>query len=171
MTNGMHTGRVVLAIAALVLICEARTWAAVGLEEELVFPARADHNHAAGIVECPNGDLLVSWYRGSGERTADDVAVYGARRRAGQKQWSAAFVMADTPGFPDCNTAMFVDAKERVWLFWPTVIANSWESCITNYRVSKNYAGEGSPVWDWQGVILLKPKDFEGVMLVRWTRE
>ena len=26
---------------------------------ELIFPLRADHNHAPGIVECPNGDLLV----------------------------------------------------------------------------------------------------------------
>ena len=42
---------------------------------ELVFPLHKQHNHAPGIVECPNGDLLVSWYRGSGERSADDVAV------------------------------------------------------------------------------------------------
>ena len=46
---------------------------------ELVFPLHSKHNHAAGLAECPNGDLLVSWYRGSGERQADDVAVYGAR--------------------------------------------------------------------------------------------
>src|SRR5438552_13378144 len=71
---------------------------------ELVFPLNPRHNHASGIVECPNGDLLISWYRGSGERNADDVAVYGARRRHGAKNWSAPFVMADTPGFPDCNT-------------------------------------------------------------------
>src|SRR6476619_757784 len=76
---------------------------------ELVFPLHPKHNHAPGIVECPNGDLLVSWYRGSGERSADDVAVYGARRKAGSDKWSDAFLMADTPGFPDCNTTMFVD--------------------------------------------------------------
>jgi predicted neuraminidase len=134
-------------------------------EDELVFPLRPDHNHAAGIVQCPNGDLLVSWYRGSGERTADDVAVYGARRRQGQPRWSEAFVMADTPGFPDCNTAMFVDATGRLWLFWPTIIANTWESCITNYRISKNYIEDGPPHWDWQGILLLKPKDFERTIL------
>ena len=39
---------------------------------ELVFPLHHQHNHAPGIVECRNGDLLVSWYRGSGERQADD---------------------------------------------------------------------------------------------------
>ncbi len=48
---------------------------------ELVFPLHPKHNHAPGIAECPNGDLLVSWYRGSGERQADDVAVWGARKK------------------------------------------------------------------------------------------
>lgn len=127
---------------------------------ELVFPLHPQHNHAPGVVEFPNGDLLVSWYRGSGERSADDVAVYGARKKKGETKWSDAFVMADTPGFPDCNTAMMVDHRNRLWLFWPTVIANTWESCLTNYRVSSDYAGPGSPKWERNGIILLKPDDF-----------
>ncbi len=48
---------------------------------ELVFPLHPQHNHAPGIVECSNGDLLASWYRGSGERSSDDVAVYGDERK------------------------------------------------------------------------------------------
>src|SRR6186713_2135664 len=90
-------------------------------EAELVFPFHAQHNHAPGIVECPNGDLLVSWYRGSGERSADDVAVFGARRKKGETQWSDAFLLVDTPGFPDCNTCLMVDADKRLWLFWPII--------------------------------------------------
>jgi arylsulfatase A len=132
---------------------------------ELVFPLHKQHNHAPGIVECPNGDLLVSWYRGSGERSADDVAVYGARKRAGSKVWSDPFLMADTPGFPDCNTTMWVDREAKLWLFWPVILANSWESCLTHYRVSSDYQKDGPPKWEWQGTIPLKPKDFEEVML------
>lgn len=128
---------------------------------ELIFPLHRQHNHAPGIVECPNGDLLVSWYRGSGERRADDVVVYGSRRRKGKKSWSRPFVMADVPGFPDCNTCMMIDRHQRLWLFWPTILANTWESCLTNFRVSKHYVGSGSPRWDWQGMILLKPDDFQ----------
>ena len=66
----------------------------------LIFPLNAQHNHAPGIVECPNGDLLVSWYRGSGERSADDVAVLGSRLLKGESTWSEPFVMADTLSFP-----------------------------------------------------------------------
>jgi arylsulfatase A len=134
------------------------------IRTELVFPLNAQHNHAPGIVECATGDLLVSWYRGSGERSADDVKVLGSRLKKGDTTWSDASVWADTPGFPDCNTTMWIDAKERLWLFWPVIIANSWESCITQYRVSSSYA-TGVPTWDWQGNILLKPLDFEATMI------
>ncbi|QDV27813.1 sialidase family protein [Aureliella helgolandensis] len=110
-------------------------------------------------METAAGDLIVSWYRGSGERTADDVAVYGSRLRAGESEWSDAFLMADYPGFPDCNTAMMIDDREQLWLFWPTILANSWESCLTNYRVSRNFQEDGTPSWEEQGLILLKPDD------------
>ncbi len=131
-----------------------------GVAAELVFPLHPQHNHAPGIVECSNGDLLVSWYRGSGERRADDVAVYGARLKQGQREWSEAFLMADHPQFPDCNTCMMIDSQERLWVFWPIILANSWESCLTRFRVSSDYLGDGPPVWDRQDTIFLKPDDF-----------
>lgn len=128
---------------------------------ELVFPLHGQHNHAPGIAELPNGELIVSWYRGSGERSADDVAIYGARLRRGETQWSEPFLMADTPGFPDCNTCMMVDGRARLWLFWPVVLANSWESCLTHYLVAEDPAGEGPPKWTHRGLVLLKPADFK----------
>jgi len=129
-------------------------------EAELIFPLNAQHNHAPGVVECPSGDLFVSWYRGSGERRADDVAVYGAWRAKGAAGWSEPFVLADTPGFPDCNTALFIDSQQRLWLFYPTILANSWESCLTNFKVASSFAPPGPPIWDREGLILLKPEDF-----------
>src|SRR5437867_10163523 len=88
---------------------------------ELVFPLHAQHNHAPGVVELPNGDLLVSWYRGSGERQADDVAVYCARLRKGAALWSEAVLMADYPGFLEGKAALFLDAKKRLCVFWPFI--------------------------------------------------
>jgi predicted neuraminidase len=151
-----------LPLVGLVLIMRPLLSAAEAprYEAELVFPLHAQHNHAPGIVECPNGDLLVSWYRGSGERTADDVAVWAAWRVKDESKWGEPFVLADTPGFPDCNTALFLDDQQRLWLFYPTILANSWESCLTNFKVSSHYAPPGLPQWDRQGLILLKPEDF-----------
>lgn len=132
--------------------------ASPAMEAELIFPPEPRHNHAPGIVATRAGDLLVSWYRGSGERTADDVVVYAAWRKQGDIGWGEPFVLADTPGFPDCNTALFIDDRQRLWLFYPTVLANSWESCLTNVKVASRYAPPGPPAWDREGLILLKPE-------------
>jgi len=127
---------------------------------ELVFPLHPQHNHAPGIAELPTGDMLISWYRGSGERKADDVAIYGSIQKAGQTKWSDAFLMVDTPGFPDGNTALHVDSKQRLWLFWPLVIANTWESCVPTYLVADKFNERGEPIWSKSGTIWLKPDDF-----------
>lgn len=135
--------------------------AAPQYHEELIFPLNDRHNHAPGIVECPNGDLLVSWYRGSGERKADDVVVLGARQKKGESTWSAPFSLADNPEFPDCNTCMLIDRHQKLWLFWPIILDNNWDSALTIYRTSTDYQHDGAPTWDWQGVVWLKPADFK----------
>jgi predicted neuraminidase len=128
------------------------------LHGELIFPPEKRHNHGSCIVECPNGDMLVCWYRGSGERSADDVAVMGARRRKGGGAWSAPFVMADTPGFPDCNPCMIVDPQKRLWLLWPTILDNHWESALMKYKISRDYTRDpGAPRWEIEKVLHVKP--------------
>ena len=130
-----------------------------GLERELIFPMNPLHNHSSCVVECPNGDLLVSWYRGSGERRADDVQILGARKRQGADRWSEPFVLADTPGYPDCNPVLFVDPKERLWLIWPVILDHQWESALLKWKRSTSYSGEGPPVWEANDTLHVTPKD------------
>jgi predicted neuraminidase len=122
-----------------------------------IFPLVEDHVHGSSIVECPNGDLLACWFQGSGERTADDVRVNGARLRKGEDFWSPIFLMADTPNFPDCNPVLFIDAQERLWLFWIAVQAHRWECSLLKYRRAEAYTADGPPTWSWQDTIMLKP--------------
>jgi predicted neuraminidase len=129
------------------------------LESELVFPLEYWHNHASMIVEAPNGDLLVCWFHGSGERTADDVVIRGARRRHGDRAWSTPFLMADTPGYPDTNATMFIDPRQRLWLLWPTILANEWPTALMKYRISSNYLGDGPPTWEISEVMHVTPGD------------
>lgn len=152
-----------LAIQALFLISSGLATAGEtpGIQSEFVFPMRSEHNHAPGIVECPNGDLLASWYRGSGERRSDDVAVFGARLKKGEQTWGETFLIADNPEFPDCNTTMMIDRHQKLWVFWPVIIDNNWESALTNFRVSSDYMSDGAPKWERDGVIYLKPYDFK----------
>ena len=127
------------------------------LESELIFPLERWHNHASCIVETPNGDLLVCWFHGSGERTADDVKIEGARKRKGAKTWSPRFTMADTPNYPDTNCAMFIDPEGRLWLLWPTILANKWESALMKYRISSHYRHDGPPRWEVNEVLPVTP--------------
>ena len=126
-----------------------------------IFPTERFHNHASSIVETPQGHLLVCWFHGTGERTADDVEVRGARLRRRGAQWTAPFVMADTPGFPDCNPMLFVDPRGELWFFHVTILANTWESALLKCRVSSDFEHDGPPHWKTSDVITLKPgKEF-----------
>ncbi len=127
---------------------------------ELIFPQERVHNHASCIVECPNGDLLVCWYRTDSGEKGDTVAIWGSRQPKGQTAWRPRFVMADTPGFPDGNPCMIIDPKQRLWLVWPNLLANRWESAITKYRISSDYMQkDGPPVWRWQDLVYVKPAE------------
>src|SRR5215217_1789356 len=129
------------------------------LTSELLFPLEHWHNHGSMIVELPGGDLLTCWFHGSGERTADDVVILGARLPKGGAQWSKPFVMADTPGYPDTNSTMFVDPRRRLWLLWPTILANEWHTALMKYRISSDYQGDGPPRWETSEVLHVTPGD------------
>ena len=127
---------------------------------ELLFPQESWHNHSSSIVELPNQDLLVCWFHGSGERTADDVLIRAARWSRSKRAWSAPFTLADTPGFPETNPVLYVDRRDRLFFFWPLIIAHRWETALMKYRVSTNYQqAEGPPVWTFQDNIVLVPKN------------
>lgn len=127
--------------------------------QQFIFPFQELHVHGPTIVELPNGDLLSAWFEGSGERWADDVAIMGARLKKGTVSWSAPFLMADVPGFPDINPMMFLDTRGKLWLMWYTVLANQWESSLLKYKLSSDYTNDGPPVWEWQDVLHVKPGD------------
>jgi predicted neuraminidase len=129
------------------------------ISEEIIFPYQNEHVHGSSIVTLPNGDLLATWFQGSGERTADDVRIMGARLKKGMKVWSIPFLMADTKGIPDCNPVLFLNRKGKLFLFWIAVIANKWENSIVRYLTTTNYGGNDTPVWEWQDDILFKPDD------------
>src|SRR5699024_1646168 len=122
----------------------------VVLDEMLIFPLQGQHAHGSSIVSLPNGDLLATWFQGSGERTADDVRILGSRLRKGEKTWSQPFVMADTPHLPDCNPVLFLNEQGKLFLVWIAVQANRWEHSILRLRTSEDFLAAGPPVWNWQ---------------------
>jgi predicted neuraminidase len=149
--------RTLLLLGAAALSASA---AAPELTGELIFPLEKWHNHSSSVVELPNGDLLVVWFHGSGERTADDVLIRGARWSHTTRKWSEPFVMADTPGFPETNPVLFLDSKQRLFFLWPLIVAHQWETALMKYRISTDYQqAAGPPRWEFQDNIVLIPKN------------
>ena len=141
----------------LTLLFSTISYSQKSFDNELIFPLQEQHVHSSSIVELPNGDLLVCWFQGSGERKANDVVVNGARLKKGDTKWSKPFLMADTPGQPDCNPMMFLNSDGKLFLVWIAVQANRWETSILKVKTTTDYNNAGAPNWQWQDVILLKP--------------
>ncbi len=143
----------------ILIITAINLFAQQELVSQLIFPLQKQHVHSSSIVELPNGDLLSCWFQGSGERSANDVKIMGARLKQGSENWSKPFLMADTPGQPDCNPVLFLNNENKLFLVWIVVQANRWETSILKYRTSVDFENDKAPNWNWQDIILLKPKN------------
>lgn len=128
-------------------------------QAELLFPVEHWHNHSSSIVEHPDGHLLVTWFHGSGERTADDVELLGAWQRRGTTTWTPPARLADTPGYPDTNPTLFVDRTARLWLLWPTILANEWHTALMKVKTTARWPVGQVPVWETSEVMHVTPGD------------
>lgn len=159
----MRTALFALAMAAI----PATACAADGepaFTSEAIFPPEEKHNHSSCLIELANGDILVAWYRGSGERKSDDVEILGSRLKKGSGAWEPRFPLADTPGYPDCNPAIFAAPDGSVWMWWPTILDHRWEGALLKYRVAKDPGESGAPAWNWEGVHHVTPQKFGEAM-------
>ncbi|MEZ6054952.1 MAG: sialidase family protein, partial [Planctomycetaceae bacterium] len=132
--------------------------------DELVFPPEPMHNHSSSIVETPNGDLLVAWFRGHGEKTDDTLVISGARKRKGEDKWGEPFVMADNQGLPDQNSVLYIDPASKLYLWWISSLANTRETYLLQCRTSTDYGADGPPKWEWNDTILREPPNLAAVM-------
>lgn len=126
-------------------------------DSQAIFAPQDKHVHGSSLVELPNGDLLAAWFHGSGERTANDVVIQGARLKEGAEEWSGVFLMADTPNLPDCNPVLYLAEDGTLRLIWIAVRANGWQHSLLRVKSSTDYLGDGAPAWGWQDLILLQP--------------
>lgn len=138
---------------ALLAICQNQRFEVVN--RSFIFPLQELHVHGSSIVELPGGDFLAAWFEGTGERTADDVKIMGAKYSSKTNTWGIPYVLADTEGLPDCNPVLFMN-KGKLFLLWIAVHANRWEQSILRFKTRTDYANN-QVQWSWQDNIFLKP--------------
>ena len=91
-------------------------------------------SHAAGIVETPDGSLIVSWFAGTAEKN-NDVAVVYRKKPAGSKEWSEVRVLHKTPGRSEGNSCYLVDKEGKIWAFFNTC-TRGWTLVWIRYKIS-----------------------------------
>jgi hypothetical protein len=54
---------------------------------------------------------------------------------------------------------MFIDPKKRLWLLWPTILANEWHTALMKYKIASAYTADGPPRWEANDVLHITPGD------------
>lgn len=110
------------------------------------------YKHPAAIEELANGDLFLVYYGGEGEYEGD-TAVFGARKRPGDKSWPAPRVIADTPFTGDGNPVIWQAPDGLVWLFYVCRMGETWSDSRIKAKVSR----DGAETWSDSMLLTLQP--------------
>ena len=111
------------------------------------------------MVEHPDGDLLVTWFHGSGERTADDVEVLGAWQRKGTTTLDGAGQAGRHARIPGHESHPVRGPHRRLWLLWPTILANEWHTALMKVKIARAWPVGEVPHWDTSEVMHITPGD------------
>lgn len=113
-----------------------------GLVTERVFGPEIQtgpYKHPACLTELHNGDLYLVYYGGAGEY-ATATAVFGARLKKGDAQWSTPRTIASDP-FRSLGNAVIWQAPDNlVWLFYVVRFGETWSTSRIQAKVSKDHA-------------------------------
>jgi formylglycine-generating enzyme required for sulfatase activity len=77
-------------------------------------PLFSSHNHSPGITECPNGDLLATWFSTVLEG-ATELCNAAARLRFGQSEWEEASPFWDGPDINDHAPKLWWDGDKTLY--------------------------------------------------------
>ena len=84
---------------------------------EAFIPTPYGENHAANLVELPNGDLLCAWFAGT-EEGASDVKVVVARLPVDGDRWTHPIRLSDDPNRSEQNPVLFAAPDGAIHLFY-----------------------------------------------------
>ena len=86
----------------------------VKIPEGLFGPLFSSHNHSPGITECPNGDLLATWFSTVLEG-ATELCNVASRLRFGQREWEEASPFWDGPDINDHAPKLWWDGEKTIY--------------------------------------------------------
>jgi formylglycine-generating enzyme required for sulfatase activity len=79
-------------------------------------PLHSRHNHSPSVVECPNGDLLATWFSCAMEN-GTELCNVASRLRFGSTEWEAASPFFDGPDVNDHAPKLWWDGRKTIFHF------------------------------------------------------
>jgi formylglycine-generating enzyme required for sulfatase activity len=98
-------------------------------------PLFSRHNHNSAIVECPNGDLLATWFTTYSER-GREMALAASRLPYGKQQWQPASTFWDAPDRNDPAHALWLNDNGTIYHFSSISTAATWGPLAVAMRTS-----------------------------------
>ena len=121
-----------------------------------VGPAFSKHNHSPSITECPNGDLLATWFSCVDEG-GSELNNLAARLRFGTSEWEPASLFWDGADINDHAPKLWWDGAQTLWHFARGFAENIVRTSTDNGAT-------------WSKARVLHPHDEFGNQVIR-TRE
>lgn len=120
------------------------------LRVEAFLPTPYRENHAANLVELPNGDLLCAWFAGT-EEGASDVKIVMARLPAGSERWTPPVRLSDDPTRSEQNPVLFAAPDGAVHLLYTAqqtrgTARADWEARRARGEVSGGFCAQWTAV-------------------------
>jgi predicted neuraminidase len=97
------------------------------------------YKHPAALAELDNGDLYLVYYGGAGEY-AVETAVWGSRKKPGERTWSAPVAIARDPFRSVGNAVIWQAPDGLVWLFYVVRYGETWSTSRIQFKVSQDGA-------------------------------
>lgn len=127
---------------------------------EAFIPPMGRENHAANMIELPNGDLLCAWFAGSQEGMPD-VRIALSRLPAGGDHWTQPVWVSEDTTRSEQNPVLFRTPSGQTWVLYT---AQESRGCTKEEWLEKVARGEaeGDYAMQWTAVIRRRISEDDG---------
>lgn len=122
---------------------------------EALIPSPCVQNHAANLMQLPNGDMACVWFGGTQEGIPD-ISIWFSRLKSGADAWTQPVKLSDDPTRSEQNPVLFVAPDGRVWLLWTAQINGRQDTSIVRHRISD----DGGETWGPIETLITTPGTF-----------